>query len=181
MPWIIVAAILFLLLLLFIWAVGTYNALKRCQIKVQEANSGIDVALTKRYDMLTKLFDVAKGYLSQEQKTLLEAIRLRSNMPIEEKQQATQQMDLATREIKLVAEAYPALSSQKVFSDLQHGIMDAEEHLQAARRLYNANVSILNQKVISIPTNIIAGMANVTAAPMFIADAHKHEDVNLKF
>lgn len=168
-------------LLLVLWFAGTYNTLKRQQVKVQEAGSGIDVALTKRYDMLTKLFDAAKGYLAQEQKTVLETVRLRSQMPIQEKQEAARQMDRASREISLVAEAYPELSSQKLFQELQHGVMDAEEHLQAARRLYNANVSALNQKVVSLPSNIVAAMAGVKQAPMFVAEEQKRGDVQLAF
>ena len=34
---------------------STINGFKRREIKIEEALSGIEVALTKRYDMLTKL------------------------------------------------------------------------------------------------------------------------------
>lgn len=161
--------------------VGTYNRLKKQQIKVQEADSGIDVALTKRFDMLTKLFDVAKSYLAHEQRIIMEAVRLRSHMPIGEKLEAERKMNDAFKEINLVGEAYPALSSQTAFKELQRGVMDAEEHLQAARRLYNANASTLNQSVASIPTNIVAGMAGIKAAPMFVADQAKRSDVQMHF
>ena len=49
-----------------VWAVSTSNNFKRAKIKIDEARSGIEVALTKRYDMLTKLLDVAKGKIKVE-------------------------------------------------------------------------------------------------------------------
>ena len=33
--------------------------------------------------------------------------------------------------------------------------MDVEEHLQAARRIYNSNVSTYNQLIVTFPTNTI--------------------------
>ena len=39
-----------------LWVISTINGFKRREIKIEEALSGIEVALTKRYDMLTKLW-----------------------------------------------------------------------------------------------------------------------------
>ncbi len=62
---------------LVIWYVSTMNGLKALELKVEEADSGIDVALTKRYDVLMKQLAVVKEFTSHESKTLLETIRLR--------------------------------------------------------------------------------------------------------
>ena len=43
------------------------------------------MALTKRYDVLTKMMDSVKGYMKHEKETLFEVINLRKNMTIEEK------------------------------------------------------------------------------------------------
>ena len=48
--------------------------MKRASIKVDETDSAIDVALTKRYDVLTKLMDSVKGYMKHEKETLFEVI-----------------------------------------------------------------------------------------------------------
>lgn len=169
-----VAAIAIILVFYFI-SVG--NRLERQRVKIQEAESGIDVALTKRFDTLTKMFDVAKQYMKHEQEVLIETIKLRKGMSLDEKMDANQKMDEISKQISIVAEAYPVLGSQTLFVELQKGIADTEEHLQAARRLYNANVSGLNQMVVSFPSGTIAGMKGISQQPMFEADASKREDV----
>lgn len=43
-----------------------------------------------------------------------------------------------------MVESYPNLKADENFKILQKTIIDVEEHLQAARRMYNSNVSIYN-------------------------------------
>ena len=63
---IIVGIIVLILVIIIVWYISTCNRLKRAIVKIDEADSGIDVALTKRYDVLTKMLDVAKGYAKHE-------------------------------------------------------------------------------------------------------------------
>ena len=71
-----------------IWAISTTNRFKVLLIKITEADSGIDVALTKRYDTLTKLIDVVKAYAKHETELFERVINLRSGMSIAEKSEA---------------------------------------------------------------------------------------------
>lgn len=160
--------------------VSINNKLERQRVKIAEADSGIDVALTKRYDTLTKLFDVAQGFVKHERQTILESIKLRKNMPLSEKIAAQSQLDQAAQHINALAESYPALTSQALFIELQKGVRDTEEHLQAARRLYNSNISIFNQLEVSFPSSIVAGFKSMKTMPMFEAEAEKRKDVSLK-
>ena len=79
--WIIV---LMVILIFVIWYISTYNKLNRYIIKIDESLSGIDIALTKRYDILTKMIEVVKGYTKHEKEVLFEVIKLRKNMNINE-------------------------------------------------------------------------------------------------
>ena len=54
------------LLIIVIWFISVSNAFNRDIVKIDEADSGIDVALTKRYDVLTKMIAVCKGYAKHE-------------------------------------------------------------------------------------------------------------------
>src|SRR5690554_6523724 len=90
--------ILALVALVLIVIFSGYNVLQRGRIKVQEAESGIDVALTKRFDVLTKMIEVVKGYTRHESKTLEDIVNLRSSVQlsqvtIEEKQSLSQQIE----------------------------------------------------------------------------------------
>lgn len=67
-----------LLVLLIVGFILMYNRLQRLRVKVEEAGSGIDVALEKRYDMLSELLESVKKYLSHEYQTLTGVTALRS-------------------------------------------------------------------------------------------------------
>jgi len=178
--------ILALVALVLIVIFSGYNVLQRGRIKVQEAESGIDVALTKRFDVLTKMIEVVKGYTRHESKTLEDIVNLRSSVQlsqvtIEEKQSLSQQIEDAIRTIDVVAEQYPDLKASENFKHLQLSINDVEEHLQAARRVYNANVSAYNQKVKLFPTNMIANLFRFEPCIFFETEAFKRKDVEIKF
>ena len=178
---IIIIAIVALLFIILVYFISKGNALARLVVKTQEAASGIDVALSKRYGVLKKMFDASKGYMAHEKYMILESIKLRSGMPMVEKRQAAAIMDTAATTINAVCEAYPQLASSAVFVNLQKSIYDTEEHLQAARRLYNSNVSALNQKIVSFPTSIVAAMRGIKRQEMFIAEESHRNDVDMAF
>ena len=177
----LVICIVAIVAVIFLWWIGTYNGIKKLDIKVKEGLSGIDVALTKRYDVLTKMLDVVKGYQKHEKEILSEVIRLRSGMTMQERNTANQQMDTAFGKINMLAESYPELKSSNNFIQLQNAILDTEEHLQAARRLYNANVTAFNEKIVTFPNSIVAGSMGAVAKEFFEAEAVKRQDVKMNF
>lgn len=173
--------VLFIVFLIVCWYISSMNSIRRLGLKCNEAASGIDVALTKRYDVLTKQLEVVKEYTSHEAKTLYETIRLRSGMSIREKQEVLEQMNNASNQFRLTAEAYPNLLSSETYKMLMVSIADCEEHLQAARRLYNANVNAYNTKIVMFPASIVAGAIGAVSKELFVAEAHKRNDVEMKF
>lgn len=178
---VIIIVVAIVVVILVGWYIGTSNKLNRAVVKIEEADSGIDVALTKRYDALTKMLEITKGYAKHEKETLGEVINLRKGMSIAEKQDANNKMTEAFGKINVLAEAYPELKSSENFKTLQLSVADVEEHLQAARRLYNANISSYNQEIVSFPTSIVAGMKGFVKKEFFEADEAKKEDVKMEF
>ena len=178
-PLYILIAIIVIILIFVIWYISTSNKLNRSIVKIDEALSGIDVALTKRYDVLIKMIEVVKSYTDYEKDTLFETIKLRKDMSIKERSDANKAMDESFKNISVVAENYPELKSSDNYKTLQHSIVDVEEHLQAARRLYNSNVSIYNQLLVSFPTSIIAKNKGMIKKDFFEADDMKKEDVKI--
>lgn len=161
------------------WCIRTVNDFKMKEIRVQEGISGIEIALTKRYDMLTKMLDTAKGYMSHETDLFSKVIELRHGMSIAEMNDAQQEMDQLSSRFFALAEGYPQLKSSDVFVELQKGIRDAEEHLQAARRLYNSNVSVYNTAIVMFPAKLLAG--DRQPKEFFGADSNKRDDVKMTF
>ena len=176
----IVIAVIIVFLIIVISIILISNKINKAIVKIDEASSGIDVALTKRYDVLTKMIDVVKSYAKHEKDTLFEVIKLRKNMSIEEKNAENKKMDENFSKINIVAENYPELKSSENYKTLQQSIVEVEEHLQAARRLYNSNVSIYNKMIVSFPISIIAKSKGMVKKDFFEADETKKEDVKIK-
>lgn len=167
---IIIGIVLFIVI---INVIVIYNKIVKALVKVEETSSGIDVALNKRHDLLTKMIDVVKGYAKYEQETLFEIIKLREKMNIEEKTIVSKQMDSQEEKINALVENYPDLKASENFMMLQKAIADAEEHIQASRRLYNNYVAKYNQLLEMFPSNIIAKMRNDKKKEYFMADIDK--------
>lgn len=174
-----------IVIIFIIWIVRLNNKLRTLNEKVNESESGIDVALEKRFDQLTKLLAVTKGYAKHESETLENTIKWRggnvSQATTSEKAELSGQLDAVARGINVVVEKYPELKADTMFNNLMSSINDIEEHLQAARRLYNSNVNLLNKQIIIFPNNIIASMLHIEKRDYFEADEKKREDPKMEF
>ncbi len=175
----LVLIVIVIVVMIFAYFISISNGLNRALVKIEEANSGIDVALTKRYDVLTKMMDVVKGYTKYEQETIFKTIELRKGMTMQEKNDANAAMEENYSKITLLAENYPDLKASENYKELQQAIADVEEHLQAARRLYNANVSSYNQKIVTFPSSIVANSKGMVRKEFFNAEDKKREDVKI--
>lgn len=181
MLYFIIPVIVIIVFIPLFWWIGTSNGFKSKKIKIDEALSGIEVALTKRYDMLTKLLDVAKGFAAHENELFTQVIKLRRGMSVEELNQASGQIDALSARINAVAESYPTLRSADIFLELQSGIRDAEAHLQAARRLYNSNVTQFNTAIALFPSSVVSKSQALSPKDFFVAEEGKRADVQMKF
>lgn len=182
----IVLAVLLIVfaVIFFSWWINTVNRLRREQVKIDEAASDIDVALTKRFDLLTKEVAVVKGYAKHENETLTNVIGMRrpaANASMKEKAEFSNQVTKAFDSINVVTEQYPDLKANTNFMSLQNQITEVEEQLQASRRVYNSNVSLYNQEIIVFPASIIARHYGFTKRDFFEAEEAKRQDVKIEF
>lgn len=170
-----------IVLIIIIWFISVSNAFNRDIVKIDEADSGIDVALTKRYDVLTKMIAICKGYAKHEKETITDTIKYRKGMSMGERVEANNKMTETFGKINVLAEAYPELKASENFKTLQQSVADVEEHLQAARRLYNSNISSYNQRVVTFPSSIVASTKGLAKREFFEAEDAKKEDVKIEF
>ena len=177
----VVVIICVVLLFLVGWIIVTINSVRRMQVKISEAEADIDVALNKRFDVLTKMLDVAKSYLGEERDIILKSIQMRAAMSLEQKGATGAAMENAQKQLLAVGESYPQLGSTNQFKQLQIAIMDTEEHLQAARRVYNSNISRYNQMCVSFPNSLVAAIIGASRREFFKIDDSKRQDVDMRF
>ena len=84
---------------------------------------------------------------------------------------------------KLIAivENYPDLKASENFLNLQKNLTKMEDQLQAARRLYNMDVTAYNTAIQVFPTNLIASAFNFTEEKLFELEPGKGENVKINF
>ncbi len=180
---IVVGIIVLLVLMVLVWFISVRNGFLRMQQDIESSESRIDVYLTKRFDLLTKMVQTTKNYVKHEKETLEKIVSMRNpgaNASIEEKAQFEKEMTAATKALNVVVENYPDLKANTVVIGLQNAITEVEENLQASRSTYNSNVSIYNKSIIVFPNSIVAG-SRFTKRNYFEAEATKRADVNIEF
>ncbi|MBN1915849.1 LemA family protein [Candidatus Dojkabacteria bacterium] len=173
--------VLFLVLIVVV----LYNSIARLKILVDEAWSGIDVQLKRRYDLIPNLVETVKGYAKHERKTFEKIAELRTsamnaNSP-EEKGKVENQLTGALKTLFAVAENYPQLKANENFLNLQVELSGIEGELQGARRYYNGAVRDFNTKIVLFPNNIIAGMLGFKIREFFEAEEGEKQNVKVDF
>jgi LemA protein len=152
---IIVFAGIFLILM-----IAKYNQMVRYRNKVKEGFALIDVHLKLRFDLIPNLVATVKGYAKHEKELLEEVIKLR--------QQATEAHDEKERieygnkimpymkSLIAVAEGYPELKASALYTNLMEQLVDVEDRIVSARRIYDSNVNMYNTLIEVFPSNLIA-------------------------
>ncbi|MDQ8044031.1 MAG: LemA family protein [Solirubrobacteraceae bacterium] len=175
-----------ILVLLVLYLVSAYNGLIKLKNRTEEAYSDIDTQLKRRHDLIPNLIETVKGYAAHESEVFQNVTAARqgavaANGPVAQGQ-AENQLTGALGRLFAVAENYPDLKANQNFLALQNELTDTEDKIQASRRFYNGQVRDLNTKVGSIPTNIIARNAGITAREFFeIQDPTDREVPTVKF
>ncbi|MGB0873114.1 MAG: LemA family protein [Solirubrobacterales bacterium] len=175
-----------LVLLVILYFVATYNGLIKLRNRAEEAFSDIDTQLKRRHDLIPNLVETVKGYATHERQTFDSVTQARTNAVNAQGPQAQAAAEgilgQALGRLFAVAEAYPDLKANENFLQLQNELTDTEDKIQASRRFYNMNVRDLNIKVQSVPSNIVANMANISEREFFeLEDPGEREVPDVSF
>ena len=142
------------------WAIVMFNRLTQLRQLSANAWADIDVQLKRRHDLIPEVVAVVKGHAGYERQTLeaLAAARARAVQAVGPAARAREEDPVAggLRNIFAIAEAYPDLQAAASFVALQRTLTDVEDHLQNARRYYNAVVRDFNTAIAQFPTVLFA-------------------------
>ena len=179
--WILVG--LFVLLLLY--GILTYNRLVRGRVRVDNGWSQIDVQLKRRYDLIPNLIEIVKGYAAHE-RTVLENVtkartQAQSATGVQGQAAAENQLTQSIRQLFAVAENYPELKASQNFLSLQEELTATEDRIAYSRQFYNDSVLKYDNKIESIPTNVIAKMFNFEGREYFKAEEGATEVPRVQF
>jgi LemA protein len=166
--WVILAIVV----VLAIVGVVSYNRFVSQRQLIRDAWANIDTELRRRYDLIPNLVETVKGYATHEREVFENVTRARAaataatGSPAEQAA-AEGPLVAALRQLLAVVENYPDLKANQNFLALQAELTTTEDRLQTARRFYNANVRDYNERVQSVPSNIIANMFNFELEEFF--------------
>lgn len=159
----ILIIIALLVVLLAGWVMSTQRRLVVMDENINNAMSQIGVQLSSRFDALTALLDLAKGYAAHESQTLIETIKSRRSVITAKStpQDVLQQEGViseALGRIAMVAERYPELKADKGYAKCMDAVDSYEKMVRTSRLIYNDSVTKLNREIRMFPVSLIAGM-----------------------
>ncbi len=191
--WIILALVVGLAL----WAIGIYNGLVVARNAYKNAFAQIDVQLTRRYDLIPNLVEVARKYMAHESGTLEAVIQARNAAanglsqakgnpgdPVAMGQLAGAENQLAGALGRLFAlsEAYPDLKANTTMMQLSEELTSTENKVAFARQAYNDAVMNYNNKREVFPSSFVANMfAFQPASLLEIESEEKRQPVKVDF
>ena len=145
------------------WVMSTQRRLVVMDENINNAMSQIGVQLSSRFDALTALLDLAKGYAAHESQTLIETIKSRRSVITAKStpQDVLQQEGViseALGRISMVAERYPELKADKGYAKCMDAVDSYEKMVRTSRLIYNDSVTKLNREIRMFPVSLIAGM-----------------------
>jgi LemA protein len=148
-----------LLGLLVSWAVTAYNRLRLLGQNLQRAESLVDVQLQRRHDLIPSLVEVVTAHAAHERTALDTATAaartaVAATTPTDATEAGTQTVELRT--VLARAEAYPELTADEAFLQLQRTLADTEGRIAGARTFYNDTLTLLRTRAGTFPTSIVA-------------------------
>jgi LemA protein len=193
MGWIVLLVIVGIVLVF----ISTYNRLVTARNAFKNAFAQIDVQLTRRYDLIPNLVEVAKGYIKHERETLEAVIKARNAayaglktaasdpgnaVAVQQLSGADQQLGGALGRLLAVAESYPDLKANQNMMQLTEELTSTENKVAFARQAYNDSVMSYNNAREVFPSSIVAGMFNFQIAqPLDIAKPEAREAPKVSF
>ena len=165
--------LLALIALVVLWAISIYNRLIRMYNLKNEAWSGIDVQLKRRFDLVPNLIEAVKGYAAHEKEVFMRVTEARAavsrSQTVAERAEAENMLTGALKSLFAVAENYPTLQASANFLQLQEQLGSLENDIQMSRRYYNGAARDYNIAIATFPAVLIARRFGYEKADYFEA------------
>lgn len=175
----IIYALLILLIiacLIFICYIFYYNKLQDCKLKIDEAESIIDEALREKYDLIVKIRNFINSNIKDNKINFKDLDELKnqnlSNFDLDRKLNEYHSL------IVKINNDYEKLDEDKDYKECLNQVKRADEKISAAKNFYNTYITLSNELVRKIPSNIIAKINNIEIKNYFDGKNMNDNDFN---
>lgn len=150
-------------IVIVLWIISTQRRLVVLDENISNAMSQIGVQLSGRFDALTALLSLIKGYARHESETLIETIKSRRSLITAK----STPEDVLSEEgiicealgrIAMVTEQCPELKVNQTYIKTLDAVQTFENMVRTSRLIYNDCVSKFNREIRMFPVSMIAGM-----------------------
>ena len=116
------------LVIIILWFISAQRKLVAMDENINNAMGQIGVQLSSRWDALTALLDLTKGYADHEYKTISDTIKMRtsinSNSSAAEVNKQENMLTEAMGKIMAVAESYPELKANENYNKTMDSVIE---------------------------------------------------------
>lgn len=172
-------ALILILITLIVYIIATYNIFIKLKKQINNSYSVIDVYLKKRFDLIPNLVEVTKEYANYEKDILAKITEYRTAYNQKKDKNSIYKLNREYDNLMLIVENYPDLKASEQFAKLQKNLIKVESELQAARRIYNNDITKYNTKLSVFPSNIIGKIFNFKEGELFELTDRKNEEKNV--
>lgn len=168
--------IVFVIVVIFI---SKKNHFVRLSNNIKNSKSSIDVYLKQRFDLIPNLVETVKGYAKYEQSLFKEIVEARNRYNETESIKDGIETNNDLNKLIALKEDYPELKANENFLDLQKQLAKMESQLQAARRVYNSEVNVYNNAVMTFPNSLFAKLYGYSAEEYFETKEEEKKNVEI--
>ena len=174
----IIAGVIIVILVTYILSV--YNKLVKLSRIVKQSEAGIDIYLKQRFDLIPNLVECVKGYSSYEKTALDDITKARADYRNGHNLKDAEKLNRSINNVMAVAEAYPELKASEQYLSLQNSLIKMESQLQAARRIYNNDVTKYNTLLETIPQKLVAKLFAFEKAELFQMEVYAKKNIDIE-
>ncbi len=177
--------VIVILAVVVLWGVSTQRKLVVLDENISNAMCQIGVQLSSRFDALTALLDLTKGYARHESETLIETIKSRRSVITakstpDEVMRQEGVISEALGRIAMVTEQYPELKANQTYIKTMDAVQTFENMVRTSRLIYNDSVTKLNREIRMFPVSMIAGMLGFRQRAYLVEQTAKADMPSMK-
>ena len=191
----IIGALLGVVLVAALWAVGAYNGIVGRNEAVSTAWAQVENQYQRRADLVPNLVEVVKGSSKFEKDTLTAVVEARAKVgqvtlgkgvledpaAFKKFEEAQGGLSSALSRLMVVVEKYPELKSTQGFRDLQVQLEGTENRVSVARMDFNNAAQDYNTAIKRFPGALVAGFGGFKERPYFAAAPEASKAPVVKF
>lgn len=192
----LLAAIIGVVVIALIWAVGINNKIVRLNQEVNGSWADVQNVYQRRADLIPNLVNTVQGAANFERGTLNDVVQARATVgqvkidpnqapndpeQLRKFQAAQEQLTSALARLLVVVERYPDIKANQNFLGLQTQLEGTENRISTERGRFNEKVQEYNTYIQQFPAMLIAGFRNFQPKPYFQATAGAERPPEVRF